>query len=61
MGAMFGPRIPAATPERLGIMRAHHQGVLLNASRLASALGVSAPTVSGYLGPLVELLLVRRL
>ncbi|MEO5338302.1 MAG: ATP-binding protein [Magnetospirillum sp. WYHS-4] len=57
----FGPRIPAETLERLWTMLAHGQGGLLNASRLASGLLVSAPTVTGYIGLLVDLLLVRRL
>ena len=42
----FGPRIPAETLERLWTMLAHNQGGLLNASRLASGLSVSAPTVT---------------
>jgi predicted AAA+ superfamily ATPase len=42
-------------------MLAHGQGALLNASRLASRLAVSAPTVTSYIGLLVDLLLVRRL
>ena len=58
---MFGPRIPAETLERFWTMLAHNQGTLLNASRLASGLGVSAPTVTNYIGLLVDLLLVRRL
>ncbi len=58
---MFGPRIPAETLERLWVMLAHNQGTLLNASRLGSGLGVSAPTVTSYIGLLVDLLLVRRL
>jgi len=58
---MFGPRIPAETLERLWTMLAHNQGTLLNASRLANSLAVSAPTVTNYLGLLVDLLLVRRL
>lgn len=58
---MFGPRIPAETLERLWTMLAHCQGSLLNASKLASGIGVSAPTVTSYLGLLVDLLLVRRL
>lgn len=58
---MFGPRIPAETLERLWIMLAHSQGTLLNASRLASGLAISAPTVTSYIGLLVDLLLVRRL
>jgi uncharacterized protein len=58
---IFGPRIPAETLERFWTMLAHVQGSLLNASRLASSMAVSAPTVTSYLGLLVDLLLVRRL
>lgn len=58
---MFGPRIPAETLERFWKMLAHAQGSLLNASRLASSMAISAPTVTSYLGLLVDLLLVRRL
>ena len=43
---MFGPRIPAETLRRLWTMLAHNQGTLLNASRLASGLSVSSPTVT---------------
>ena len=43
----FGRRIPAETLERLWTMLAHSQGTLLNASKLASGLSVSAPTVTG--------------
>ncbi len=57
----FGPRIPAETLERLWTILAHGQGTLLNASRLASALSVSAPTVTRYIDVLADLLLVRRL
>lgn len=57
----FGPRIAAETLERLWIMLAHSQGQLLNASRLAASLSVTAPTVSGYIDLLTDLLLVRRL
>ena len=57
----FGRRIPAETLERLWTMLAHGQGTLLNASKLASSLSVSAPTVTGYIDLLVDLLLVRRL
>lgn len=57
----FGPRIPAETLERLWTMLAHGQGTLLNASRLASALSVSAPTVTRYIDLLADLLLARRL
>ena len=58
---MFGPRMPTETLERLWTMLAHSQGGLLNAAKLASGIGVSAPTVTSYLGLLVDLLLVRRL
>lgn len=58
---MFGPRIPAEALERFWTMLAHVQGSLLNASRIASSMAVSAPTVTSYLGLLVDLLLVRRL
>ncbi len=57
----FGPRIPAETLERLWTMLAHNQATLLNVSRLASALSVSAPTVTRYIDLLADLLLVRRL
>jgi len=57
----FGPRIPSETLDRLWTMLSHNQGTLLNASRLASGLSVSAPTVTSYIDLLVDLLLVRRL
>ncbi len=58
---MFGPRLPAETLERLWTMLAHEQGTLLNASRLAGNLSISAQTVTRYINLLVDLLLVRRL
>lgn len=58
---MFGPRIPAETLERLWTMLAHGQGTLLNASRLAASLAISAQSVTRYIDLLVDLLLVRRL
>lgn len=58
---MFGGRIPAETMGRLWTMLAHGQGTLLNASKLATNLSVSSPTVTKYLDLLVDLLLVRRL
>ncbi len=58
---MFGPRIPAETLERLWTMLAHGQGTLLNASRLAAGLALSAQSVTRYIDLLVDLLLVRRL
>jgi predicted AAA+ superfamily ATPase len=57
----FARRIPAETLERLWTMLAHNQGGLLNASRLASGLSVTAPTVTSYIDLLADLLLVRRL
>ncbi|MFC3227026.1 ATP-binding protein [Marinibaculum pumilum] len=57
----FGIRIPAETLERLWTMLAHSQGTLLNASKLAAGLSVSAPTVTHHIDLLVDLLLVRRL
>lgn len=58
---MFGPRIPAETMERLWTMLAHGQGTLLNASRLAAGLAISAQSVTRYIDLLADLLLVRRL
>ena len=58
---LLGPRIPAETLEGLWTMLAHNQGGLLNASRLAAALMVSAQTITRYIDLLVDLLLVRRL
>ncbi len=57
----LSPRLPAETLRRLWTMLAHSQGGLLNASRLAGSLGVSANTVNRYLDTLADLLLVRRL
>ena len=57
----FGRRIPAQTLERLWTMLAHGQGALLNASKLAASLSVSASTVTSHIDLLVDLLLVRRL
>lgn len=59
--AIFGPRIPATTLERLWTMLAHRQGALLNASALAHALEVSVQSVTRYIDLLADLLLVRRL
>lgn len=58
---LLGPRIPAETLESLWTMLAHNQGGLLNSSRLAAALMVSAQTITRYIDLLVDLLLVRRL
>ncbi|MGC8483721.1 MAG: ATP-binding protein [Thermodesulfobium sp.] len=58
---LFGPRVPAETLERLWTMLAHSQGTILNASRLAAALMISAQTATRYIDLLVDLLLIRRL
>jgi len=58
---LLGPRIPAETLRRFWSMLAYNQGELLNAAKLAAALGVDGKTVSRYLDLLVDLLLVRRL
>jgi predicted AAA+ superfamily ATPase len=57
----LGPRIPAETLRRLWVMLAHDQGGMVNAARLAAALGVSGQTVGRYIDLLCDLLLVRRL
>jgi hypothetical protein len=57
----FGSRVPAETLDRFWTMLAHNQGGLLNASRLAAGLGVSANAASRYIDLLVDLMLVRRL
>lgn len=57
----FGRRIPAGTLERLWTVLAHSQGAMLNASKLAAGLSITAPTVSSYVDLLIDLLLVRRL
>ena len=59
--AIFGPRVPATTLERLWVMLAHHQGGLLNVSELARALDSSAQSVTRYIDLLADLLLLRRL
>ena len=57
----LGPRVPAATLERLWTMLAHAQGTNLNASRLAASLDISSVTIARYIDLLVDLLLVRKL
>ena len=54
-------RLPSTTLERLWTMLAHSHGTLLNASKLASALSLTQPTITKYIDLLVELMLVRRL
>lgn len=57
----LGPRIPAATLQRLFKMLAYSQGQMLNHSQLAGALGISGQTVARYIDVLVDLMLVQRL
>jgi predicted AAA+ superfamily ATPase len=57
----LGPRIPATTLRRLWTMLAHHQGELLDLSKLAAALAISGQTVSRYIDLLCDVMLVRRL
>jgi predicted AAA+ superfamily ATPase len=57
----FAPRFSSVSLEHFWRMLAHGQGTLLNASRLASSLQISAPTVQRYVDLLTDLLLVRRL
>ena len=57
----LGPRVPAETLRRFWTMLAHEQGDLINAAKLAGALGVSGQTVGRYLDLLCDVLLVRRL
>jgi len=57
----LGPRIPATALRNLWTMLAHSQGGQLNIAQLAAGLGLSAPTVRGYVELLADLLLVRTL
>ena len=57
----MGIRIPSERVGRFLTMLAHSQGALLNASRLASSLDVSATTVFNYIDIFVKLLMIRRL
>ncbi len=58
---LFAPRVPAETLRRLWMMLAHNHGGLLNASKFAANLSVTAPTITSYVDLLVDLFLVRRL
>ena len=57
----LGIRIPSATLGRLWTMLANLQGQELNATNLASPLGVSGNTIQNYILILEDLLLVRKL
>lgn len=58
---LISPRIPAETLRRFWMMIAHNQGQMINASNIASGLGVSTPTVIRYVDLLIDLLLLRSL
>lgn len=58
---MFGPRVPAATMERLWTMLAHSQGTMLNAAQLGRGLDISTQSTTRYIDLLCDLMLVRRL
>jgi predicted AAA+ superfamily ATPase len=57
----LGSRIPSSTLGRFWQMLAHCHGQLWNASQLAGSLGVTGPTVVGYLDLLQDTFMVRRL
>lgn len=57
----LGIRIPAAQLRRFWTMIAHTHGQLWNASGIAAAMGVSAPTVRHYLDILEDTYIVRQL
>jgi predicted AAA+ superfamily ATPase len=57
----LGPRLPAQTLRRLWTMLAHEQGQLVQASKLAASLAISAQTVARYVDVLCDVMLVRRL
>jgi hypothetical protein len=57
----LGLRLPALTLRRFWTMLAHVHGGVLNATELATALGVSVPTVGRYLDLLEGTYMIRRL
>lgn len=57
----LGIRIPAAALRRFWQMIAHAHGQLWNAAKIASSLGVSAPTARHYLDILEDTFMVREL
>jgi len=57
----LGFRIPAQVLNRFWTMLAHSQGQLINQSKLASSLGVTANTIKHYLSILEETFMVRSL
>ncbi|MFK5986103.1 MAG: ATP-binding protein [Pseudomonadota bacterium] len=57
----LGIKIPAETLRRFWSMLAHLNGCLLNSAKLASSMGVSAPTIKKYLDILEGTFIVRQL
>lgn len=57
----LGVRIPAASLRRFWEMLAHHHGQIWNASKIASSLGVTAPTAKHYLDTLQDTFMARAL
>lgn len=57
----LGIRIPALQLRRFWTMLAHTHGQLFNASKLATSLGLSAPTVRHYLDILTDTFIIRQL
>jgi uncharacterized protein len=57
----FGINIPSLQLRRFWMMIAHSHGSIWNASKIASALGVSPPTARHYLDILEETFIVRQL
>ncbi len=57
----LGPRIPSNTLERFWTMLAHNQGSTVNASKFASNIDVSNPTIARYIDLFVDLLLIRKI
>ena len=57
----LGINIPAETLRRFWVMLAHLNGELLNASKLASSMGVSVPTIKNYIDILEGTFIIRQL
>ncbi len=57
----LGIRVPALQLRRFWTMIAHSHGQLWNSSRIASSLGISAPTVCHYLDILEETFVIKQL
>ncbi len=57
----LGIRIPAEKLRRFWTMLAHTNGSVLNASKLASSMGVSVPTIKNYIDILEGTFVIRQL